>query len=135
MVAMRRPKFGQQANVPRYSAIHGKEKQGSSILQPVAFGIDEHVEPGRHGATQLQDVIVLVDVFLAVLPAFPGRACRSGPSLQSWRGQLLFDLWLKPFQAVLCMPIYTTVVWATLGSARTLRAPALPATRSHIAHR
>ena len=54
----------------RCNATHGKVKQGSSILQPTAFGIDEHLEPGRHGATQLQDLVVFVDVLLAVLHAF-----------------------------------------------------------------
>ena len=57
----------------RCNATHGKVKQGSSILQPTAFGIDEHLEPGRHGATQMQDLVVLVGALLAVLHAFQER--------------------------------------------------------------
>ena len=30
------------------------KNRGPSILQPIAFGIDEHLEPGRHASTQLQ---------------------------------------------------------------------------------
>ena len=69
----RSERLASEQDMPRRSATHGREKQGPSILLPIALGIDEHLEPGRHGAKQLQDLVVLVDVLLTVLHAFQER--------------------------------------------------------------